>query len=121
MWRWRTPALRASSSVSISPTPGSASPPTSYETVFEPFEQVDGSTTRRFGGTGLGLAISSKLVEMMGGRIGVDSKPGIGTTFWFTTTLGVQSEEACPRAAASIRFDSMGYRSSSSTTMPPTS
>jgi two-component system, sensor histidine kinase and response regulator len=67
-------------------------------TIFEPFEQVDGTTTRRFGGTGLGLAISSKLVEMMGGRIWVDSKPGVGTTFWFTSTLALQAESANSRA-----------------------
>jgi len=76
-------------------------PPEKQKLIFEPFSQADATTTRKFGGTGLGLTISTRLVEMMGGKIWVESEMGQGAQFHFTLRLGKADAKATQAAGVS--------------------
>ena len=85
---------------------GPGIPADRLERLFQRFSQVDASTTRRYGGTGLGLAICKGLIEAMGGRIGADSTPGAGSTFWFELPAR-QATQAAPTGDPSTIGDTI--------------
>jgi signal transduction histidine kinase/DNA-binding response OmpR family regulator len=80
-------------------------PSDQLQSIFESFTQVDGTSTRRFGGTGLGLSITKNLVEIMGGKMGVTSDLGKGSTFWFDLTFdkGLPMDEGVPADFPGLR------------------
>ena len=83
---------------------GMGVPANRIDALFNPFTQVDSSTTRRFGGTGLGLSIVKRLVELMQGEVGVSSVAGEGSTFWFTARLGIAQQATKARAAPPVEL-----------------
>jgi CheY-like chemotaxis protein len=87
-WRWSAPAGRAAIEFEVIDS-GIGMTAEAQRQLFEPFHQVDGTRNRRRGGTGLGLAISQRIVEAMGSRIEVESRPGHGSSFRFTIVLDI--------------------------------
>ena len=80
-------------------------PKEKQDLIFDAFTQVDGSTTRKYGGTGLGLTISARLVDAMKGRMWVESEPGQGSAFHFTTTMGVAPESFQTRPGDGVSLE----------------
>ena len=87
---------------------GMGIPKESWASIFEPFRQVDGSTTRRFGGTGLGLSISSRLVNQMQGELALESQVGRGSTFSFVIPLAVPAEESTAQSGPKVLAAKVG-------------